>query len=312
MALYLGSKKIASGAILNDGSGSGGDGIPIGVILEYPADTPPNGWLICDGSAVSRTEYNDLFTTIGTTYGNGDGSTTFNLPNLKGKVPVGKDSSQSEFNILNKIGGEKTHKLTINEIPSHNHVMSAVRQWNSSGGYPWVANGEVYKAIENGVTTSVGGSQSHNNLQPYIVVNYIIKVTKEVSSSSVNEIYNVIYPIGRGFIDFTNTDYSNWLGFTWERELVGLTPIGYKSGDSDFGTIGKTLGSKTSTIKTENLPGTVTIRANRVNAYGNQNWSGPLNGWGNYQNDRGDNVKTDEPINIVQPSKVVAYWKRVA
>jgi len=66
--------------------------VPPGVILPYGAATAPSGYLLCDGSAVSRTTYADLFSVIGTTYGAGDGSTTFNLPHLKGTVPVGKDS----------------------------------------------------------------------------------------------------------------------------------------------------------------------------------------------------------------------------
>ena len=71
----------------------------------------------------------------------------------------------------------------------------------------------------------------------------------------LNEIYNALYPIGRGFIDFTDTDYSNWLGLKWERELVGLTPIGYNKNDSDFNEIGKTGGSKTH-YHTQGITGT--------------------------------------------------------
>jgi hypothetical protein len=67
-------------------------------------------------------------------------------------------------------------------------------------------------------------------------------------------IIDLIYPVGRGFIDFTDTDYSNWLGLTWERELLGVTPIGYKSGDADFGTIGKTGGEKTHTLTVNEMP----------------------------------------------------------
>ena len=63
--------------------------------------------MICDGRAVSRSDYSELFAVIGTTYGSGDGSTTFNLPNLKGRVPVGKDSSQTEFDTIGETGGSK-------------------------------------------------------------------------------------------------------------------------------------------------------------------------------------------------------------
>lgn len=68
------------------------------------------------------------------------------------------------------------------------------------------------------------------------------------------DIIDLFYPIGRGFIDFTDTDYSNYLGCTWERELVGLTPIGYNPDDSDFNQIGKTLGEKTHTLTINEMP----------------------------------------------------------
>jgi microcystin-dependent protein len=78
----------------------------------FAGSTAPTGWLLCDGTAVSRTTYSDLFAITSTTYGVGDGSTTFNLPNLKGRVPVGLDTSQTEFDVLGETGGAKTHTLT--------------------------------------------------------------------------------------------------------------------------------------------------------------------------------------------------------
>ncbi|WP_049777030.1 tail fiber protein [Paludibacter propionicigenes] len=146
------------------------------------ATTLPAGWLVCDGSAISRTTYANLFLVLGTTYGAGDGSTTFNLPNLKGRVPVGYDGSQTEFNALNKTGGEKTHTLTIAEMPSHNH-------YNGNGGYnvllSYGGGANTTDGLDNtggepdvhnfGYEQNAGGGQAHNNLQPYIVLNYIIK-----------------------------------------------------------------------------------------------------------------------------------------
>jgi microcystin-dependent protein len=147
--------------------------------------TAPTGWVLCDGTAYSRTvTYNTLFGVIGTNYGVGNGSTTFNVPNLKGKVPVGLDSTQTEFDALNETGGAKTHALTESEMPRHQHGASpAMIIGTGSGG---IAN---YSPTGNNPqeglnTTFTGGSGSvqsasngvaHNNLQPYIVVNYIIK-----------------------------------------------------------------------------------------------------------------------------------------
>ena len=98
-----------------------GDTLPIGAILPFGSNTVPENWLLCDGSAVSRTQYQDLFNTIGITFGQGDGFETFNLPDLRDRIPVGKDSNDTDFNLLGNTGGEKTHTLTIQEMPSHNH-----------------------------------------------------------------------------------------------------------------------------------------------------------------------------------------------
>ena len=155
------------------------DTLPIGAVVSYAGLNAPTGWLIYDGRAISRTIYANLFTIIGTQYGAGDGSTTFNIPNLKGKVVVGLDGNDTDFNTIGKTGGEKTHTLTINEMPSHNHYL-----YNATGGpiqFPAYAakdNGTTGSTAINGYATSTGysgGSQPHNNLQPYQVQNYIIK-----------------------------------------------------------------------------------------------------------------------------------------
>lgn len=146
---------------------------PAGVISMYGGSTAPSGWLICDGRTVSRTTYSRLFSAIGTTYGAGNGSTTFNLPNLKGRVPVGLDTSQTEFNSLGKAAGEKTHKLKIEEMPKHNHQINT----NQSGtGQWWCLQVQNVERSSSGgyATNDTGGDQPHNNLQPYITVNYII------------------------------------------------------------------------------------------------------------------------------------------
>lgn len=155
-----------------------GDTLPIGSIIPFPGISIPENWLLCDGRAISRTTYSNLFNVIGTTYGVGDGSTTFNIPNLKGRVPVGQDSSQTEFNNLGKKGGEKTHTLSISEMPSHNHNVKV--KMNASGfgdGYLSAASGYDYSSSSSPVENK-GGGQAHNNLQPYIVQKFIIKANQ--------------------------------------------------------------------------------------------------------------------------------------
>ena len=150
--------------------------VPAGTVSPFagPDNKVPSGWFLCDGSNVSRTTYNILFLTIGTTYGAGDGSTTFTLPNLKGRVPVGRDATQTEFDTLGETGGEKAHTLTINEMPAHTHTYTTR---TGDQGTDNAFNSETAANETTGTfnTSSTGGSQAHNNLQPYIVLNYMIK-----------------------------------------------------------------------------------------------------------------------------------------
>lgn len=98
--------------------------LPIGTVTPFAGSDAPDGWLVCDGSAVSRSTYAALFAVIDETYGVGDGSTTFNLPNLKGKAVFGVDSGDGDFDLADT-GGAKTHTISVEEMPSHTHVQDA-------------------------------------------------------------------------------------------------------------------------------------------------------------------------------------------
>lgn len=206
---------------------------PVGTVLPFAGSVAPNGYLLCDGSPVSRTTYANLLAAIGTAYGGGDGTTTFNLPDMRGRVPVGKNTGT--FNALGKTGGEETHVTTVNEIPAHGHTVNnatvtgstdqnttalstgtdspdhyhqynqpnpitvnqliqpgsdslvvfntntPVSSVNTSGRtvnhyHTIPAHVHTFTANpHNHTVQNTGGGLAHNNLQPYLTLNYIIK-----------------------------------------------------------------------------------------------------------------------------------------
>ena len=251
------SRRVGKLETAGGGAATAGDGVwPTGAVMLWPAAAAPHGWLLCDGGAVSRSAFAALCAVIGTVYGSGDGSVTFNLPDLKGRFAVGCDSTEP-FNTPGGKGGENTHVLTTAEMPAHGHTQSAhshsiahdhaaVNTGNMSANHTHSisfntgaetghthracagtynvgsGSGSTYKYFTNNGSTgaqtsgsssghthlvsgttgtssanhthsvdlpaysgnsgsatavnqSEGGGASHNNLPPYLVLNYIIK-----------------------------------------------------------------------------------------------------------------------------------------
>lgn len=158
------------------------------------------------------------------------------------------------------------------------------------------------------------------NILKNFINNNKLKVTSVYYDINTS-LLEAIFPIGRGFIDFTNTDYSNYLGFTWERELVGMVGVGLDVNQSEFNTIGKTGGEKTHILTVAEMPehshSNLTIDVTKLawaNQFSTGNNQGGLGTSGNVDD---HNIYTDmkggsQPHNNLQPYKVVAYWKRVA
>ena len=196
------------------------DSIPVGAQIPFTGTSIPSGYLLCDGRAVSRTTYKDLFAVIGTTYGTGDGSTTFNLPNMTGKVPVGYKSSDTYFGTLGKSVGAATVKLTVGQMPKHTHTQNAhshqqnyntwyndssnydVRLTGGSGYYAIAGTNAYYTAGATATNQTTGNDEAHDNIQPSLVVNYIIKYAKMPSVLTIGT-------NGNWYIDGVNTGYSS-------------------------------------------------------------------------------------------------------
>lgn len=211
------------GDYLNDGmdiidatmasiSGGGGGGTPSGTVADYAGASAPSGWQLCYGQAINRVTYAALFTAIGTAYGAGDGSTTFNLPDCRGRVVAGKDdmggTSANRLtnqtgglngDTLGATGGAETHVLTEAQLASHTHTGSTdtagAHTHNISNGFSISGGGggSYQQGVNNGAAllppstdssgshshtitmNNTGSNEAHNNVQPTIIFNKIIK-----------------------------------------------------------------------------------------------------------------------------------------
>lgn len=269
MSLYLG-EKLVSGI----GQDRIADTLPIGAIIEWDSDLIPENWLLLNGQAVSRTVYSELFAIYGTTYGAGDGSTTFNLPDRRTRVAVGKDVNDEDFMALGVTGGEKEHTLSVDEMPSHEgHVTTLsggtingylstdkITSYGSSGrGWTSPSGGEAYPN-----NIPLGGSQPHNNLQPYIVTNFIVKA----------KLYTTEFIGGNMVIDNLTSDSSvNVLSARMGKELhEEVRPIEHG------GTGANNIGQAANNLSVKSLGAGIKINDNEnlndFSEYGNYYCSG--------------------------------------
>lgn len=196
----------ANGSVLTtNGSGSlsWGSGTPSGSIMPYAGASAPSGWLLSYGQAISRSTYSALFSAVGTTYGVGDGATTFNVPDLRGRTIAGQDdmggssanrlTSPINGDTLGGAGGSQSHSLTEAELASHTHFVAEDGTYNG-GAWGLSSTLPIREGVPNdtpdnhqyvlksgdstadvGLSSPTGSGTAHNNVQPTIILNYIIK-----------------------------------------------------------------------------------------------------------------------------------------
>lgn len=171
----------------------------IGEIKIFAGNFAPQGWAFCDGSTLAISSYTALFSLLGTTYG-GDGVTNFKLPDLRGRVPVHMGSGPGLSNyVIGQSGGTETVSLTASQLPSHTHTANCAstnnvgnqvspvgNYWSTdpggnTGAYNSAANGSQ---LAQGAIGPAGGGQPHDNLQPFMAVNYIIALNGVYPSRS--------------------------------------------------------------------------------------------------------------------------------
>lgn len=247
------------------------------------AQVPP-GWLLCDGTVKLRADYPDLFAVIGTTYNTGgETSLQFRLPDLKGRVPVGLDASQVEFDTLGEKGGAKTHTLTVSEMPSHKHNSTYKQNASNFGDQaPAGSGGTGANNATDFFAGSAGGDQPHNNLQPYITVKYLIRFAAMVQADGETPFVDPGVerrPVGEligwtgtgtpptGWLDADGTtkkktDWPELFAFCGTRfntggelsdefrlpNYKGKTIVGLDSTQTEFDAINKAGGAKTVTL----------------------------------------------------------------
>lgn len=161
--------------------------VPAGTILPTGCTAAPTGYLLCYGQAVSRTTYSALYTAIGTTFGAGDGSTTFNLPDLRGRVVAGQDdmggtsanrltglSGGVDGDVFGASGGLESHTLTTAQIPAHTHPSALYNVSFTSSGPVYVPTSQS-GSTPSTIDANTGGGGAHNNVQPTLILNYMIK-----------------------------------------------------------------------------------------------------------------------------------------
>jgi microcystin-dependent protein len=243
----------------------------VGSIKAWPAAAAPASWLLADGSAVSRTLYPALFTVIGTNYGAGDGSTTFNLPDMRGRFVLGFGQGAGLANrVLAAVGGEENHQLITAELAAHTHLQNAHQHalpaninmaaatfaagatntlFAPPAGATWMANTSPMTPTNQ----NTGGDGGHNNMPPFLVITYIIKVSPTggataqapIADTTQDGLLRKVSGLTTDFVDGTNNcrDHATAIQPTiWSARLRSFNAIGNPTFEVDQRRAGASVG----------------------------------------------------------------------
>jgi microcystin-dependent protein len=152
-------------------------GVPAGTLAAYGASSVPTGWLECDGSAVSRSTYADLFAVLSTTWGAGNGTTTFNVPDFRGRAVIGVGTGSGlTARTLAGTGGAETHVLSTGELPSHAHnIPGRFRTAAVTGNAGRAEQGDTTVGNADITSDATGSGTAHANMQPWVAAKWIVK-----------------------------------------------------------------------------------------------------------------------------------------
>lgn len=314
------------------------DSIPPGTSIAGFWSTPPPGYIFEDGSAISRTTYADLFALFGTTYGVGNGTTTFNVPDSRGRATVNLNAADAEFNVIGEKYGEKLHSITTNEIPSHAHPQnvsannggSAVRNDYSSD-----VRGSSYAQGLN--TANAGGNAASNVIQPSIVKRYAIKwraitgTDSTLASGTTLQGYWATPPLGYSLENgsaISRTTYANLysiIGVTYGSgngsttftlpNSQGRLGVNRNPSDTQFATLGQVFGEKRHTLTIAEMASHSHVQYITANSGGSairNDYSSDAAGQAYSQGILTGSTGGGQAFNVIQPSIVKASTIKTA
>ena len=223
------------------------DTLPIGTLQPFLGATAPQGYLFCEGQLLDKSKYPELYNICGNLFGESS-TTQFYLPDLRGRVIAGYDENDTSFNTIGKLLGEKSHTLTVNEMPSHNHkiygALTGENKGATNSGNDWGV--DTTRDWNKDALTNTGGGQAHNNIQPTLVLKWIVKAYALLPTDYFANGYDNM-PVG-SYIEYSGDnipigyeeDKNGLLERVQELERKFVYPLDFQEAQ-----IGVWLGSKT-------------------------------------------------------------------